>query len=101
MWLIVLFDLPMDDREARRDYVRFRKRLLELGFMQLQYSVYGRPFPNEEAMIPYRKAIREALPPDGAVRLLPVTDRQFGKMENYVGKMRQKNEKPRDQLMLF
>lgn len=101
MWLFVFFDLPMDDRKARREYVRFRKRLLELGFSQLQYSVYARPFPSEEAMQPYRQDIRESLPPDGEVRLLPVTDRQFGKMESYVGKLRKKNEEPPRQLMLF
>lgn len=101
MWLFVFFDLPMDNRKARRDYTRFRKHLLELGFMQLQYSVYARPFPSEEAMQPYRQAIREHLPPLGEVRLLPVTDRQFGKMENYVGKVRQEVEKAPRQLMLF
>ncbi|HOP78821.1 MAG TPA: CRISPR-associated endonuclease Cas2 [Thermogutta sp.] len=101
MWLFVFFDLPMNDRAARREYVRFRKRLLELGFTQLQYSVYARPFPSEEALAPYRQEIREALPPDGEVRLLPVTDRQFGKMENYVGKLRTETEKPPRQLMLF
>lgn len=101
MWLLVFFDLPMDDRVARREYVRFRKQLLELGFMQLQYSVYGRPFPSEEAMKPYRDTIRRALPPDGEVRLLPVTDKQFGRMESYIGKSRANNEEAPRQLMLF
>jgi len=101
MWLLVFFDLPVDDQAARRAYVRFRKRLLELGFMQLQYSVYGRPFPSEEAMKPHRSAIRQALPPDGEVRLLPVTDKQFGRMESYIGKTRTKNEETPRQLMLF
>lgn len=101
MWLLVFFDLPMDNQAARRSYVRFRKQLLELGFMQLQYSVYGRPFPSEEAMKPYRNAICQALPPDGKVRLLPVTDRQFGRMESYIGKTRTKNEETPRQLMLF
>jgi len=101
MWLFVFFDLPVDDREARREYSRFRKHLLELGFMQLQYSVYARPFPSQEAMKPYQMQIRLALPPEGAVRLLAVTDRQFGKMESYYGKIRQPNEKPPTQLLLF
>ncbi|MGQ9505492.1 MAG: CRISPR-associated endonuclease Cas2 [Thermogutta sp.] len=101
MWLFVLFDLPVDTRQARREYTRFRKLLLRMGFSQLQYSVYARPFPSEEAMAPEREIIRQHLPPGGAVRLLPVTDRQFGKMENYVGRSRQNNEKPPRQLMLF
>lgn len=101
MWLFVFFDLPVDDRPARREYVRFRKHLLELGFMQLQYSVYARPFPSEEAMRSYKQRLRLAIPPRGEVRLLGVTDRQFGKMENYIGAVRNPNEKPTSQLLLF
>ena len=31
MWLLVLFDLPTDTKQARQQYARFRKRLLEDG----------------------------------------------------------------------
>lgn len=101
MWLFAMFDLPVDTKKARRDYTRFRKALLADGFSMLQYSVYARYCPGEEASrVHYRRA-RIALPPDGQVRLLFVTDRQFGKMEVYYGKNRKPAEAPPPQMMLF
>lgn len=101
MWLFALFDLPVDTTSARRQYSRFRKALLREGFCMLQYSVYARHCPSEEASQAYRRRIRQALPPDGQVRLVTITDRQFGKMEVYHGKNRQATEEPPAQLMLF
>lgn len=101
MWLFVFFDLPVNSAAARRHYAQFRKNIMSLGFDRIQYSVYARAFPSEEAAKSYRQKIRAALPPEGMVSLLTVTDRQFGKMENYVGKSREKPRKPREQLLLF
>jgi len=38
MWLVVMFDLPVDTKEACREAAGFRKFLLEDGFRMLQYS---------------------------------------------------------------
>lgn len=96
-----MFDLPVKTREQRRRYTRFRKLLLVDGFSRLQYSVYARYCPSDEAAAAHRQTIRGGLPPDGQVRLLSVTDHQFGKMENFVGKTRKPTEEPPRQLMLF
>ena len=45
--------------------------------------------------------VMDALPTHGQVRLVSVTDRQFGKMEIFVGKKRQRVEDPPHQLLLF
>ena len=96
-----MFDLPVDTRKARRQYVQFRKALLKEGFSMLQYSVYARYFGSEDASKAHRKTIRTVLPPEGEVRLMTVTDKQFGRMEVFYGKKRKPTEKPPDQLMLF
>lgn len=101
MWLFVMFDLPVEDRKARRDYTRFRTRLLAEGFSMLQYSIYARYFPSEEASRAYRHRVQGVLPPKGEVRLLSVTDRQFGKMEVFFSRNPEPPEKPPDQLLLF
>ncbi len=101
MWMFVMFDLPVKTSEHRKQYARFRKTLLQMGFHMLQLSVYARYFGSEEAAAPYRSRIRLALPPEGQVRLLTVTDCQFGKMENYIGKTAAPREKPLEQLLLF
>ena len=101
MWLFVMFDLPVEDRRARAQYARFRSRLLAQGFSMLQYSVYARYFQSEEASLAHRRRLRAELPSEGQVRLLSVTDRQFGKMEVFSGRTRHRPEKPPDQLVLL
>lgn len=101
MWLFALFDLPMDTKEQRREYSQFRKALLREAFTMLQYSVYARHGAGEEALAAVRGRVRAALPPHGQVRLVAVTDHQFGKMEVYFGKKRRPAEDPPAQLMLF
>jgi CRISPR-associated protein Cas2 len=101
VWLFAMFDLPVDSRQARRQYTRFRKTLLAEGFSMLQYSIYARYCPSEEAAHSKRNRVCAALPPDGYIRLLMVTDRQFGKMESFIGKSREPTESPPPQLQLF
>ncbi len=101
MWLFAMFDLPVTTATARKRYAQFRKVLLEQGFSMLQYSVYARYCASEESADAYRGRIRAELPPEGYVRLLAVTDRQFGKMESYIGEMTRSLEEPPPQLALF
>lgn len=101
MWLFAMFDLPVDTKKARRQYAQFRKLLLKEGFSMLQFSVYARYFPSEEAAATQKQKIRAAMPGDGQVRLLAVTEKQFGKQEVYFGAKRKRAEEPPTQLMLF
>lgn len=101
MWLFAMFDLPVNSKAARKRYTQFRKLLLTEGFTMLQYSVYARHLASEESGEIVRQHLRQSLPSDGQVRLLPVTDRQFAKMEVYVGKKRSPVEDPPTQFMLF
>jgi len=101
MWLVTMFDLPVDSVQARRRYARFRKVLLDSGFMMMQYSVYARYCESEDAAEAKRAIVRAHLPMQGAVRMLSVTDRQFSKMEQYLGKTRAGPDEPPGQLLLF
>ena len=101
MWTFALFDLPVKALAEKKEYVRFRKALLALGFTMLQYSVYARYAPTKESAESLLAKVQRLLPPDGEVRVLAVTDTQFGKMRVFMGKKRKKTEKPPDQLLLF
>lgn len=101
MWLIAMFDLPVETIENRRNYTRFRKVLLKDGFMMLQYSVYARYLPSEEAADAHRRTVRSCIPPLGQVRLLAITDHQFGRMEVFHGKKPREPEEPPEQILLF
>ena len=101
MWLFVMFDLPVVTPTERRRYVAFRKELQRRAFSMLQFSVYARCYPNEEAASRMRVQLRDMIPRRGRVRLLSVTDHQFGKMDSFLGSQVQDVEQPLDQLLLF
>ncbi|MCC7236817.1 MAG: CRISPR-associated endonuclease Cas2 [Bryobacterales bacterium] len=101
MWLLTMFDLPMLTKEQRRDYTRFRKLLLSEGFIQLQLSVYARFSGSEESVECVRNRIRASIPPHGQVRMLAVTDHQYGRMELWFGRKRKRVEDPPVQFELF
>lgn len=101
MWLFAMFDLPTTDNDLKKAYARFRKFLLSQGFSMLQYSVYARHCPTEESGQGIRSRIGQIVPSHGQVRLMMVTDKQFGKMEVFYGKKRRPTEEPPQQYMLF
>ena len=101
MWLVVMFDLPVDTKAAQKAAAGFRKSLLEDGFQMLQYSVYGRCCASRESTEMHQSRIESCLPPDGEVRILPVTDKQFERMQVFFGKRRKAVESGPRQLEFF
>ena len=88
MWVITLFDLPTETAKDRRAYTQFRKALLKNGFVMLQYSIYARHCASNEHAVVHVKRVRCALPSKGEVRILRITDKQFGRMEVFAGTKR-------------
>jgi len=101
MWIFAMFDLPTDTKKARGDYTLFRKNLIKDGFTMVQYSVYTRHCASEENADVHYKRVKNFLPPDGEVRLICVTDKQFERMQIFWGKMRKPTPLPPRQLELF
>ena len=101
MWVIAMFDLPVDTPTARRAYTRFRKELINDGFAMMQYSVYIRHCASIENAKIHAHRMGRRVPSAGEVRFLTITDRQFGRMETYVGRLRKAPPNPSAQLELF
>jgi CRISPR-associated protein Cas2 len=101
MWLFVMFDLPVDTKLARRHYAQFRKFLLRDGFTQVQYSVYARVCASEDTMQVHGHRVAARVPPDGEVRLLCITDKQFERQKIFWGKLRKQPPKTPLQLEFF
>lgn len=101
MWLIAMFDLPTDTPKARSHYTHFRKRLMKDGFAMMQYSVYIRHCASEENARVHAGRVEGFLPPDGEVRLLCVTDKQFERMQIFWGQKRKPPDPIPAQLELF
>jgi len=80
MRVIVMFDLPTLTKEDRRNYSKFRKRLLEFGFYMLQFSIYVKIADNHEHAQLLVHKIKHYLPPKGQIRSLTITDRQYQRM---------------------
>ena len=96
-----MFDLPTDTKKARKDYAQFRKQLLEDGFAMMQFSVYARHCASKENAEVHTERIKRHLPPDGEVRVITITDKQFERMSVFWGKMRKPPEPAPCQLELF
>jgi CRISPR-associated protein Cas2 len=101
MWLITMFDLPTDTKRARKAYANFRKDLQKDGFMMLQYSVYARHCASDENATVHESRVRTALPDDGEVRIVKITDKQFGRMQVFLGRERCPTEDAPEQLSFF
>jgi CRISPR-associated protein Cas2 len=101
MWLMAMFDLPTDTGASRKAYARFRKALIKDGFTMMQYSVYIRHCASDENAEVHEKRVVANLPPDGEVRLVKITDKQYERMRVFWGKMRKPTEQPPRQLEMF
>ncbi len=101
MWVVAMFDLPVDTKQARREYALFRKSLIRQGFTRMQYSVYIRHSTSRENAAAHAERVRACLPPDGEVRVLQITDKQFERMGIFFGKLRAAPERGPTQLQFF
>lgn len=101
MWIFVFFDLPTETKMERKRYVEFRKRLMQDGFTMFQFSIYLRHCPSRENADVHIRRVKQALPKDGYVGILTVTDKQFGQMELFHGCQLVEHDVPTQQLELF
>ena len=71
------------------------------GFTRMQYSVYARHSSSKENAEVHVGRIKGNLPPDGEVRIITITDKQFERMSVFWGNTRKTPEKPPCQLAVF
>lgn len=101
MWVVALFDLPVDTKAARRRYAQFRKALIKDGFTRMQFSVYIRHCASRENAEVHTARVEAIVPSDGEVRVLTITDKQYERMRVFWGKRRRPPEQAPLQLELF
>lgn len=101
MWLFVFFDLPTETKKDRRNASMFRKNILKDGFDMMQFSVYTRHCASSESADVHEKRIKMLLPPLGKVSILRITDKQYGNIMNFWGRLEKPKTPPPSQLELF
>ena len=85
MRVLVFFDLPVETKMDRRNYSKFRKLLLEDGFVMMQKSVYSKIVLNGHASELVADRIRNHKPSDGKIQILTITEKQFQSIEYVLG----------------
>jgi CRISPR-associated protein Cas2 len=101
MWVLVFFDLPTETKRDRKNYAKFRKKMLEDGFSMFQFSMYIRHCSSRENAEVHLQRVKKNLPPAGHVATLCITDKQFGMMEIFYGPSPKNLPAPSQQLQLF
>ncbi len=84
-WILVMFDLPVLTDQERKTATRFRKDLLDNGYLMMQFSVYARPCVSYEQMDTHISRVKSVTPEAGNVRLMFITDEQWGKSVTVIG----------------
>ena len=89
MWMLTMFDLPVQTKRERREATKFRNFLLDQGFEMCQYSVYLRFVAGKEQADVFIQRISFAVPKSGSVQILTFTDRQYEKIVSFGGGKRE------------
>lgn len=101
MWVFVFFDLPVGTKPQRNAATKFRNFLKDDGFLMLQFSVYARICRGEEAVDKHMGRVTKNLPSVGSVRMLQITDRQYGRMRLLIGESKKSEKIAHNQLVLL
>lgn len=75
-----MFDMPTKTTEDRRCYIVFRDKLLDDGFIMIQYSIYARICKNQDDVLKHINRVKSFAPLKGNIRLLQVTEKQYEQM---------------------
>lgn len=85
MRVIIFFDLPTTSESEVRSYTKFRKNLIDSGFIMMQYSIYTKIILNKSGLKSIENKISRIAPKKGLIQMLVVTEKQYSGMKNIVG----------------
>ena len=92
MRVLLCFDLPMEEKDEKREYVQFRKHIIKNGYIMIQYSLYMKYINTQSKFEQEYKRILKIVPKGGNVRMFYLTEKQYSEMK-YLSGSRTTNEK--------
>ena len=101
MRTIVFFDLPNVYAKDRRNYLKFRKYLINEGFIMMQESVYSKITLNSQQSSLLIGRIRKNAPKKGLIQLLTITERQYANIEYVIGESNTKIINSEEKLIIL
>lgn len=96
-----MFDLPVVTERERKIATKFRKFLLDDGYIMMQYSVYSRICKNNDDLNKHINRLKINTPKNGNIRLLQVTENQYNNMIMFSGIKEIEEEISIDSLLVF
>lgn len=76
-----MYDLPMKEYEQTKEYTKFRKSLISLGFYKVQYSVYTKVVANKKNAPAIINRVKRDIPSGGEIRVFYITEKQYQQMD--------------------
>lgn len=98
---IVFFDLPNIYLKDKKNYLKFRKFLLNEGFIMMQESVYSKIVLNTQQSLLLLDRLRKNSPKKGIIQVLTITERQYSQIEYIIGKNDSKIINTEDRLVVL
>lgn len=98
---MVFFDLPVTTPEQRKQATKFRNYLIKDGYYMLQFSVYSRICNTIESAKLHEERLKLNLPPNGSVRSMIITEKQYASMNILSGKRKRKEKNAIEGQMSF
>lgn len=90
MRTIVFFDLPNVYSKDKIAYLKFRKFLLNEGFIMMQESVYSKIVLNSQQSKGLIERLRKKAPSKGIIQVMTITEKQYSQIEFIIGKSNNK-----------
>lgn len=98
---IVFFDLPNIYIKDKRNYLKFRKYLLNVGFIMMQESVYSKLVMNSQQSNLLLDRLRKNAPKKGVIQVLTITEKQYSQIEYIIGESSTKIIDNEDRLIVL
>ena len=98
---IVFFDLPNVYLSDRRNYTKFRRFLINEGFIMLQQSVYSKLVLNSQQSEYLINRIKKNAPSKGLIQVLLITEKQYFDMDFIIGNNNHKIVDTEDRLIIL
>lgn len=98
---IVFFDLPNIYSIDKRNYLKFRKFLINEGFIMMQESVYSKLILNSQQSEFLLERIRRHAPKKGLIQVLTITEKQYSQIKYIIGNNKSKIVESTDRLVIL
>ena len=101
MRTIVFFDLPNIYAKDKRNYLKFRKYLINEGFIMMQESVYSKIVLNSQQSEFLVDRLKKNAPKKGLIQVLTITEKQYAQIEYIIGQSNSKIVDSEDRLIVL